>query len=121
VSRRAPTVTDVLRWNGRTQDNLPVWTRIKALVLPLLAPYVRGPASAVNNRIAVYDGITGKLIKDGGQTIAEVLAAAAAASSVTEAAVRDAGRWEPLTNDVDATPELVFNLGDVIMVWHSGP
>lgn len=37
---------------------------------------VVGPASAVNNRIAVYDGTTGKLIKDGGQTIAQVIAAA---------------------------------------------
>ena len=31
---------------------------------------VVGPASAVNGRIAVFDGVTGKLIKDGGQTIA---------------------------------------------------
>ena len=34
---------------------------------------VVGPASAVNNRIATYNGTTGKLIKDGGKTIAEVL------------------------------------------------
>ena len=33
---------------------------------------VIGPASAVDNRIAVYNGITGKLIKDGGKTIAEL-------------------------------------------------
>ena len=31
---------------------------------------VFGPASAVNNRIAVFDGVTGKLVKDGGATIA---------------------------------------------------
>jgi hypothetical protein len=31
---------------------------------------VVGPASAVDNRIAVFDGTTGKLIKDGGVTIA---------------------------------------------------
>lgn len=31
---------------------------------------VAGPASAVNNNIAVFDGTTGKLIKDGGATIA---------------------------------------------------
>lgn len=35
---------------------------------------VVGPASAVNNRIAVFDGTTGKLIKDGGSTIAEIVA-----------------------------------------------
>lgn len=35
---------------------------------------VVGPASAVNNRIAVFDGTTGKLLKDGGSTIAEIVA-----------------------------------------------
>jgi len=34
---------------------------------------VVGPASAVTNRIAAFNGTTGKLIKDGGKTIAEVL------------------------------------------------
>jgi len=33
---------------------------------------VVGPASAVANRIAVFDGTTGKLIKDGGYTIQEI-------------------------------------------------
>jgi hypothetical protein len=33
---------------------------------------VVGPASAVANRIAAFDGTTGKLLKDGGRTIAEV-------------------------------------------------
>ena len=33
---------------------------------------VVGPASAVDERIAVFDGTTGKLIKDGGKTVAEV-------------------------------------------------
>lgn len=37
---------------------------------------VTGPGVAVNNDIAVFDGITGKLLKDGGQTIAQVLSAA---------------------------------------------
>lgn len=35
---------------------------------------VVGPSSAVNNRIAVFDGTTGKLIKDGGSTIADIVA-----------------------------------------------
>ena len=35
---------------------------------------VVGPISAIDERIAVFDGITGKLIKDGGKTIAETLA-----------------------------------------------
>lgn len=33
---------------------------------------VLGPASSVNNRIALFDGTTGKAIKDGGQTIPQV-------------------------------------------------
>lgn len=35
---------------------------------------VVGPAGAVDNNIAVFDGVTGKLIKDGGTTIAAILA-----------------------------------------------
>jgi uncharacterized membrane protein len=34
---------------------------------------VVGPASATNNNIAVFDGTTGKLIKDGGATIASLV------------------------------------------------
>lgn len=34
-----------------------------------------GPAAAVADRVAVFDGLTGKLIKDGGKTIAELVPA----------------------------------------------
>lgn len=49
---------------------------------------VVGPASAVADRIAVFDGATGKLIKDGGLTIADlyfdsVTAATISAGTVT--------------------------------------
>lgn len=37
---------------------------------------VVGPASSVNDRIAVFDGTTGKLLKVGAQTIAQAIAAA---------------------------------------------
>lgn len=33
---------------------------------------VEGPSGSVDNRIAVFNGTTGKLIKDGGKTIAEI-------------------------------------------------
>ncbi len=36
---------------------------------------VVGPASAVDDRVATFDGTTGNLIQDGGMTIAEILAA----------------------------------------------
>lgn len=42
---------------------------------------VIGPSGAVNDRIATFDTTTGKLIKDGGKTIAQVLADAAADAS----------------------------------------
>lgn len=58
---------------------------------------VVGPSSSVNNRIAVFDGTTGKLIKDGGQTVAGLVAAArtpnvqavASAPTVTPTASND--------------------------------
>lgn len=36
---------------------------------------VIGPASSTTNRVAVFDGITGKILKDGGETITEIKAA----------------------------------------------
>lgn len=41
---------------------------------------VTGPASAVANDIATFNGTTGKIIKDGGSTIAQVIATAIAGS-----------------------------------------
>lgn len=50
---------------------------------------VVGPASATNNNIAVFDGVTGKLIKDGGKTIATLDSAIATALSAANAAQSD--------------------------------
>lgn len=47
---------------------------------------VSGPASSVNNDIALFDGLTGKAIKDSGVTVAGVLATAEAAADVAIAA-----------------------------------
>ena len=41
---------------------------------------VVGPSSAVNDNIAVFDTTTGKLIKDGGSSIAGVISSAASAA-----------------------------------------
>lgn len=38
---------------------------------------VVGPAGAVNNRVALFDGVTGKLLKDSGDTVADIEADAA--------------------------------------------
>lgn len=50
------------------------------------AGYVVGPASAVADRIAAFDGTTGKLLKDGGKTIAEL---ALASHTHTKANITD--------------------------------
>ena len=50
---------------------------------------VVGPISAIDERIAVFDGITGKLIKDGGKTIAETLARANHTGTQTASTISD--------------------------------
>ena len=52
---------------------------------------VVGPASAVDNRIAAFDGTTGKLIKDGGSTIADALNRANHTGTQTLATISDSG------------------------------
>ncbi len=49
---------------------------------------VVGPASSTTNRVATFDGITGKLLKDGGKTIAEI-EAASLPSSTTQDGIPD--------------------------------
>lgn len=54
---------------------------------------VVGPASAVDDRIATFDGTTGKLIQDGGATIAEVRSIPQNSQSAAyELVLADAGR-----------------------------
>ena len=47
-------------------------TRVKDALDELDDEKVSGPSSAVNNNIAVFDGVTGVLIKDGGETISDL-------------------------------------------------
>lgn len=60
---------------------------------------VVGPGSAIDGDIAVFDGATGKLIKDGGQTITTVIAAAASSSNLKTATI-DIGAATVATMDV---------------------
>lgn len=48
----------------------PATGRLKVSAIGGAGGDVTGPAAAVDNNIAVFDGITGKIIKDGGATIA---------------------------------------------------
>lgn len=50
---------------------------------------VVGPSGAVADRIAVFDGTTGKIIKDGGKTLAEIVPAP---GSVTNTILADMGQ-----------------------------
>lgn len=63
-------------WDGVT-DEAPsknaIFDKIESLVLGSGTGDVVGPTGAVDSRIAVFDTTTGKLLKDGGKTIAEVL------------------------------------------------
>lgn len=62
---------------------------------------VVGPASSVNNRIVVFDGITGKLIKDSGDTITSVLSSALSAALAAVSAL-----YQPLDADLTALAAL---------------
>ena len=73
-------------------NSVPSWDT------PVGAGDVVGPASAVDERIAVYDSTTGKLIKDGGSTIAEILALIV----------------PPVTNTTTTTATALTNFEDLI-------
>lgn len=56
---------------------------------------VVGPVSAVDNNIAVYDGVTGKLIKDGGISVASVVGNSVTQSAITK--FTSSGTWTKST------------------------
>lgn len=72
--------------NGTASTDAVNYGQLQSEMAAAGAGNVVGPASATDDRIATFDGATGKIIQDGGKTIAEV-EAAAAASALT--AVRD--------------------------------
>lgn len=65
-----------------------------------------GPASSVTNRVAVFDGLTGKLLKDGGKTIAEIEAASVAKNNPITGATKTKITYDAkglVTSGADAT------------------
>ena len=60
--------------NPGSDTNIPTEQAVREAVVAAGGGDVSGPASATDENIAVFDSTTGKLIKDGGQTIAEVVA-----------------------------------------------
>jgi hypothetical protein len=65
------------------QGGNPAQTTIAAIAATAPDGDVVGPASAVDDRIATFDGTTGKLIQDGGSTIAGITALIPYAASDT--------------------------------------
>ena len=63
---------------------------------------VTGPASSGDGNVVLFDGLTGKVIKDGG---------------TPGSFIENTGYWSPLTDGVVSAPELVFSQGDTIAVW----
>jgi hypothetical protein len=53
---------------------------IAARINPILTSYVQGPASATNNVLAVFDGTTGKLLKNSTMLISDVTKGAASST-----------------------------------------
>lgn len=70
---------------------------------------VVGPASAVDEQIAVFDGITGKLIKDGGYTIADILALTGAGTVTNFSFTNANGITGIVTNPTDL-PDLSLSI-----------
>jgi len=67
---------------------------------------VVGPVSAVDENIAVYDSITGKLIKDGGQSIADInILLQAPVSTTISTIVSGASSVLPLDNTIPQNTE----------------
>jgi hypothetical protein len=71
---------------------------------------VVGPASAVNNQIPLFNLATGKLIKDSGQTIASVLASAAAAAPALHSTSHKSGGTDAVKLDELAAPTDITTL-----------
>jgi hypothetical protein len=75
---------------------------------------VVGPISAVDSRIAAFDGITGNLIKDGGRTIAEVIARANHTGTQVAATISD------FDAEVTNNAAVVLNTAKVTNAIHTG-
>lgn len=83
---------------------------------------VVGPASSVDDRIATFDGATGKLIQDGGQTIAQVIAASTGTPGGADTQVQynnagafggDAGLTYNAATDTLTAGALALSLGQI--------
>lgn len=79
---------NLMALSGLTGPGVPVFDGLHTMVVKPESDFgdVRGPASAVDERIAVFDGTTGKLLKDGGKTLSEIVPGA---GSVTNTILAD--------------------------------
>lgn len=70
---------------------------------------ISGPASATNNNIAVFDGATGKLIKDGGTPISSLATVSSLSSYLTTSAA--ASTYQPIDGDLTSIAGLAGTSG----------
>ncbi len=75
---------------------------------------VVGPASAVDDRIATFDSTTGKLIQDGGSTVANVLDRANHTGTQVAATISD------FQTQVSANSDVTANTAKVTNATHTG-
>ena len=79
---------------------------------------VVGPASAVDEQIAVYDGTTGKLIKDGGYTIADLIAMMGGGTTNTGTTTIDFGAFPGASDaSVTVTGQTGILSGSIVQAW----
>lgn len=76
------------------------WESVSSLIGSIIANLVSGPASVVNNTLALFDGTTGKLLKQSIET-GFIKATAGVISAVTSIVEADLGLTDITTNDSD--------------------
>jgi hypothetical protein len=100
VANTAPTLNDVLAFNG---------TEWEPAVGGSGSGDVVGPASATDNHIAQFDGVTGKLLKDGGLSSASFDAAGDADAAI--AILNGGTTGQVLTKDSNADLDFSWQAG----------
>jgi hypothetical protein len=75
---------------------------------------VTGPASSVNDRLATYNGTTGQLLKDSGQTVASVLSSADSAAAARDTTVLSTADAAAAARDTAAVASLVTGPGSAV-------
>lgn len=77
---------------------------------------VVGPIIATDGDVAIFDGVTGKLIKDGGTTLASILASIASITLGANFFIGPAVQWNAADLAAGTSKTLAVGIGGVIIV-----